>query len=86
MRIPCPYCGDRDIREFVYRGDASPKRPADDAGESDFVQYVYWRDNPAGAIREHWYHVSGCRSWIVVERDTRTHEIRGAALATEVTR
>jgi methylglutamate dehydrogenase subunit B len=86
MRIPCPYCGERDIAEFVYRGDASPTRPDDSAGESDFFQYVYLRDNPAGAIREHWYHVSGCRGWIVVDRDTRTHDIRGAVLALELTR
>ena len=86
MRIPCPYCGDRDIAEFVYRGDASPTRPDDGAGESDFFQYVYLRDNPAGVIREHWYHVSGCRSWIVVDRDTRTHDISGAVLALELTR
>jgi len=28
MRIPCPYCGSRDLSEFVYHGgDATPKRP-----------------------------------------------------------
>ena len=27
MRIPCPFCGERDGAEFVYRGDASPVRP-----------------------------------------------------------
>ncbi len=39
------------------------------------TDYVYLRDNPAGAHRELWYHGAGCRSWLVVARDTRTHQI-----------
>jgi methylglutamate dehydrogenase subunit B len=78
MRIPCPYCGDRDVHEFVYRGDAAPGRPQSDA---EFYAYVYLRDNPAGEIREHWYHAQGCRNWIVVTRDTRDHSIRMSVLA-----
>lgn len=77
MRIPCPYCGDRDAQEFVYRGDAAPQRPQDEAA---FFDYVYIRDNLAGPMREHWYHALGCRNWMVVMRDTRTHEIHGAEL------
>ncbi len=80
MRIPCPYCGERDSQEFVYRGDASPKRPD---GTEGFFEYVYLRDNPAGEISEHWYHAQGCRNWMVVKRDTRNHAIHGAALAAE---
>jgi len=80
MRIPCPYCGPRDVQEFVYRGDASPARPGSDQGEQVFADYLYLRDNPAGAIREHWYHAQGCRNWLIVERDTRTHAIAGARL------
>jgi heterotetrameric sarcosine oxidase delta subunit len=75
MRIPCPYCGPRDFHEFVYRGDASPTRPAPEAPPEAFFDYVYMRDNPAGPLSEHWYHAQGCRTWIVIERDTRTHEI-----------
>lgn len=80
MRLPCPYCGDRDAQEFSYRGDADPKRPE---GEGGVFEYVYLRDNPAGVIRELWYHANGCRNWIVVTRDTRTHEVHGAVLARE---
>jgi sarcosine oxidase subunit delta len=86
MRIPCPYCGERDAQEFVYRGDASPKRPEPGAGEAAFADYLYQRDNIAGPIRERWYHAQGCRTWIVVERDTRTHAISGAWLAPEIER
>ncbi len=83
MRIPCPYCGDRDASEFAYLGDASLKRPdpsSPDAARA-FRDYVYLRDNPAGPHRELWHHVSGCRSWLIVTRDTRTHEILGAEFA-----
>lgn len=79
MRIPCPFCGSRDSHEFVYRGAAEPARPHSGASIQDFVDYVYLRDNPAGKIREHWYHAAGCRSWIMVTRDTRDHVIDSAA-------
>jgi methylglutamate dehydrogenase subunit B len=39
---------------------------------------VYLRDNPAGVNRELWQHVRGCRRWLVVTRDTRSHAISGA--------
>ena len=77
MRIPCPHCGARDVREFSYLGDATLSRPdasAPDAIER-FVEYVYLRDNPAGPHRELWYHGAGCQAWLEVTRDTRTHEI-----------
>jgi heterotetrameric sarcosine oxidase delta subunit len=80
MRIPCPFCGERDSGEFVYRGDASLARPSDDAG---FHDYVYLRTNPAGPIEEHWYHAQGCRNWIIVARDTRSHAIEISRLASE---
>jgi methylglutamate dehydrogenase subunit B len=78
MRIPCPHCGDRDSQEFVYRGDASVRRPDSD---DDMFAYVYLRANVAGCMLEHWYHARGCRNWLVVERDTLTHVITRAAFA-----
>ena len=45
-----------------------------------FHDYVYLRDNPAGPHRELWYHGSGCRAWLVVTRDTRTHAILAVTL------
>ncbi len=86
MRIPCPFCGSRDAHEFSYLGDAAPRRPdpaAPGAAEA-FFDYVYLRDNPAGAIEEWWYHAAGCRQWLKVARDTRTHAITGAVLARDV--
>jgi sarcosine oxidase subunit delta len=85
MRIPCPFCGERDVREFAYLGDATVTRPDPAAAEAErlFFDYVYLRDNPAGPHRELWYHVQGCRTWLRVERDTRTHRIAGADFAAE---
>jgi heterotetrameric sarcosine oxidase delta subunit len=83
MRIKCPYCGSRDAGEYSYLGDASLKRPVDAEHNPDgpMFDFVYLRDNPAARHREHWYHGAGCRSWIVVERDTRNHEIVSVQLA-----
>ena len=80
MRIPCPHCGSRDIGEFVYRGDATLVRPD---GESGLFDYVYLRNNPMGPHREHWYHAQGCRNWLVVARDTLTHAVSAARLASD---
>jgi sarcosine oxidase subunit delta len=80
MRIVCPICGERDRREFYYQGAALP-RPADDAGTEAWHDYVHLRDNQPGPLRELWYHEMGCGSWIVVERNTATHEILGTQLA-----
>lgn len=80
MRIRCPFCGERDASEFTYLGDAGSRRPdpaAPDA-QAQFFDAVYLRDNPAGRHEELWYHGSGCRSWLRVTRDTRTHEIFAA--------
>lgn len=82
MRIPCPHCGARDVQEFSYLGAADPQRPDGmDASEAAMTEYVYQRENPAGPHRELWYHAAGCRAWLVVTRDTRTHEISGATPA-----
>lgn len=85
MRIPCPFCGSRSSAEFVYHSDAAPKRPDPTAENATqlFFDYVYLRDNPAGPMQELWYHASGCRAWLIVTRDTRTHEISDAKLAME---
>jgi methylglutamate dehydrogenase subunit B len=77
MRIQCPFCGERDASEFAYLGAADCERPDPQAPDAQarFVAAVYLRNNPAGPHGELWYHASGCRSWLRVTRDTRTHEI-----------
>jgi sarcosine oxidase subunit delta len=89
MIINHPLLGPRDAQEFTYLGDASlidrPDGMADNAPEA-FYDYAYLRNNPAGLHRELWYHEQGDRSWLVVTRDTTTHEILGAELARDVAR
>lgn len=46
--------------------------------------YVYLRDNPAGLHRELWQHTGGCRIWLVVTRNTRSHEIASVEPARDV--
>jgi methylglutamate dehydrogenase subunit B len=82
MRIPCPYCGDRSNDEFAILGDAEAliSRPADGTLAA-FDAYVHQRANPAGLHKELWYHQAGCRRWLVVTRDTRTHAVLSAEFA-----
>lgn len=86
MRVTCPRCGDRDRREFTVQGDDTPlHRPERDAGAEAWHDYVHLRDNPAGRVREMWYH-DPCQTWLVVERDTATHAVHGSTLAREAAR
>lgn len=83
MRIACPYCGERGSEEFTFFGPAGLVRP--DAARPDaaaaFHDYLYQRDNPAGVADELWHHAHGCRAWLRVARDTRTHAIHAVSLA-----
>ena len=87
MIINHPTLGPRDAAEFVVKGDASmidrPDWQADDAAEQ-FHDYMYLRDNPAGEHRELWYHEQGDRSWLVVTRNTLTHEVLKVEMARDV--
>ena len=89
MIINHPLLGPRDAQEFTYLGDASlidrPDWQAEDAAEQ-FYNYQYLRNNPAGEHRELWFHEGGDRSWLVVTRNTVTHEISNVELARDVAR
>jgi sarcosine oxidase subunit delta len=86
LLIPCPWCGPRNQVEFTYGGDATVRRPAPDASEETWTQYVYVRDNPCGPHDELWFHGASCRRWFVVRRDTRTHEILASRMPDGVDR
>lgn len=87
MIINHPLLGPRDAAEFVYLGDASlidrPDWQAENAAAL-FHDYGYLRNNPAGRHKELWYHEQGDRSWLVVTRDTLTHEITDVEMACDV--
>jgi sarcosine oxidase subunit delta len=88
MIIEHPLLGPRDSAEFVYMGDAAliDRPDPDTATAEDWHAYGYLRDNPAGEMRELWFHEGGDRSWLVVTRNTLTHEITAVALARDVAR
>ena len=81
IRINCPFCGERDHSEFTYGGDASFEYPALDAPMDAWHDAIFLRDNLRGMQAETWHHVNGCRMWLVVERDTMTHEIKSVRAA-----
>ena len=87
MIINHPLLGPRDMSEFIYYGDANLlKRPKwdDKNAEDKFYKYLYLRKNIAGVHKELWFHQQGDRSWLVVTRNTKNHEIIKVELATEV--
>jgi heterotetrameric sarcosine oxidase delta subunit len=87
MRLPCPLCGERDLREFYYQGAAvSLTRPDPDAGADAWADYVHLRENLPGDLEEMWHHAQGCGAWLVVTRNTATHVVKGAKLAMDTKR
>ena len=82
LRIDCPFCGKRDHEEFSYEGDASVTYPElDNPDQKAWYEAVFLRDNPRGEHTEYWYHQQGCKMWLVVERNTVSHEIKSVTAA-----
>jgi len=77
LRIPCPYCGLRDQVEFQFGGESQITRPEnpEQASDSEWAGYMFYRDNIKGLHYERWLHSFGCRQWFNLARDTVTHEI-----------
>ncbi len=75
--IRCPNCGNRDMSEFGYGGEAHIERPTLSEGMSDpeWAGYVFHRTNPKGIFAERWNHQAGCRRWFNVLRNTATDDI-----------
>lgn len=69
MRLPCPFCGDRDLEEFRFR------QFAPDPSATSAVANVYERVNRTDQSVEYWQHLHGCRTWLVVRRDPTTSVI-----------
>jgi sarcosine oxidase subunit delta len=80
MRIECPLCGERDMREFYYKS-AALERPDGVEWSAAWDDYLHNRENPAGEVRELWQHASGCRAWLLIRRNTVTHAVCAVTLA-----
>jgi len=83
--LTCPNCGPREVTDFGYGGELSA-RPSGSPSFREVNVYNYFRRNVAGVQREWWYHRSGCRTWFIAERDTRTNEVHFTALPGEAPR
>lgn len=68
-QLACPFCGARELEEFVFR------KTLPEAGVSEYAP-VYERVNRIDYSLEHWQHVGGCRAWLLVQRNPSTGEIR----------
>ncbi len=63
-----PFCGPRDLDEFVFRKTAP--EPAATPYEA-----VYERVDRLHDSREYWQHLYGCRAWLWLRRDPSTHTV-----------
>jgi len=80
LLLTCPFCGPRSENEFVHGGPCKAQRPDNSANYTDreWVEYLTVSTNPIGPVSEKWWHVKGCGEWIIIKRDTLTHEIDAA--------
>jgi sarcosine oxidase subunit delta len=78
FRIPCPHCGLRNVTEFRHVGERTQRPDAATAPPESWRRYLYDQRNVAGWSAETWYHGSGCRTFLSVERHTVTNEVRAA--------
>jgi heterotetrameric sarcosine oxidase delta subunit len=72
--LRCPQCGPRDVYEFRWGGERSPRPEAGSPPEA-WISYLYLRRNEAGSQEEWWYHRAGCQRWFLAERDTRLNRV-----------
>jgi heterotetrameric sarcosine oxidase delta subunit len=76
MRIPAPSAGRATSASSPTRARELSRPPGPEADWSEaWDDYLHNRDNPAGDVRELWQHTGGCGAWLVVTRDTVTHEV-----------
>ncbi|NLU72650.1 sarcosine oxidase subunit delta [Streptomyces sp. HNM0575] len=79
MLLPCPWCGPRNVSEFTYGGERTPRPDPATATPAEWRDYLYTRRNTRGWTAETWYHGNGCRQHVVIERHTLTNETRSTS-------
>jgi len=78
--VTCPWCGEREVTEFSYGGEAHIARPEnpEQLSDEEWGDYVFFRKNPRGIHYERWVHTHGCRRWFNAVRNTVTDQFLGS--------
>ena len=71
--LNCPNCGERNIAEFRFGGEAKTRPEAPDGAA--WTDYLYFKENKLGVQREWWYHRAGCGLWFLAERHTKSQVV-----------
>ena len=79
FRIPCPHCGLRNVSEFRHVGEHRTRPDPLTVTPVQWREYLYQQSNRADWTVESWYHTSGCRRFLSLERHTVTNETRPIA-------
>ena len=76
-----------EIHDYLKKFDINPELIRDKLTlNAVWDNFVYMRKSPRGKHIELWHHISGCRQWFKVQRDTATHEIfKTAKMSEEIT-
>lgn len=80
LLIICPNCGPRNSDEFTFQGELRSRPHVEETDPAEWRRYLYMRANVSGWVSERWFHVSGCRRYLMLERHTETNEIRDVEL------
>ncbi len=74
--VPCPLCGPRNASEFRWVGPLKTRPDPNATTPAAWRAYLYLQDNPAGWVREAWFHRAGCRRYVTLERHTVSNAFR----------
>lgn len=74
--LNCPNCGARNVNEYRYGGEYNP-RPAKplETDAAEWSDYIFMKANKLGVQKEWWYHSSGCGTWFLAERHTKSNVV-----------
>jgi sarcosine oxidase subunit delta len=61
-RLVCPFCGPRELREFLFH------KTLPCGAETAYARTYERVDRPELSV-EYWQHIEGCRGWLKVERN-----------------
>lgn len=72
--LTCPLNGPRNINEFTYGGELKNAPDEATCSDTEWADYVFNSDNPAGVVREWWMHTASSY-WFIAERNAASDEV-----------